>query len=264
MVVNWSARARFVDQIVVLTAAASGIGAATARKLAGEGGRIIAVDTNAAALHSLLHELPGGTERHLALVANCLDEGEVRTAVARALAFAGGRIDVLINGVGGSTLRPLPGDGLDLMPLEQWNELVQFNLNGTFLLCKHVMPVMKAQRAGKIVNLASIAARGDEERIGNGAYSAAKAGVVALTRRVSRELASYGVTCNAVAPGGTLTPRLQQYYATLSPQVQAEALTRIPLGRRATPEDQANAIVFLASCDADFITGVTLDVTGGQ
>src|SRR5439155_12628094 len=124
----------------------------------------------------------------------------------------GGCIDILVNGVGGSTLKALPAGGTDHLALEDWNALVQFNLTPTFLFCKHVMPVMKAQRSGKIVNLSSIAGRGEDATVGNAAYSTAKAGVSVFTRRLARELAAHGVNCNAVAPGPTQTTRIMRYY----------------------------------------------------
>ncbi|WP_159590989.1 SDR family NAD(P)-dependent oxidoreductase [Hydrogenophaga sp. BPS33] len=261
---RWSAPPRFKDKIIIITAAAAGIGAATARRMASEGGRIIGVDTDATSLAALIAELPGKAGRHAPMVVNCLDEAAVMQCVRQTVEFSGGRIDVLVNGVGGSTLKALPAGGTDRMALEDWNALLNFNLTPTFLFCKHVMPVMMAQRAGKIVNLSSIAGRGEDASVGNAAYSTAKAGVSVFTKRLSREMAAYGVNCNAVAPGATQTPRILRYYDSQTPEVRAQAMEKTPLGRMATAEDQANAIAFLASNDADFITGVVLDVTGGH
>jgi len=266
----WARPGRFEDRIALITAAASGIGAATARRMAAEGAHIVAVDADAASLERLIAGLPGApgaSGRHLAVVADCLDETAVRSCVDQALAHGKGRIDILVNGVGGSTLRSLkrmPPTGVEDFDLDDWNALVQFNLTPTFLFCKHVAGIMKRQRAGKIVNLTSIAGRGDNPKVGNTAYSTAKSGIVALTKRVAHELGPHGVNCNAVAPGTTQTARIMQYYDGLSAELREAALARVPLGRHATPEDQANAICFLASAEADFITGINLEVTGGQ
>ena len=126
-----------------------------------------------------------------------------------------------------------------------------------------VVPVMKRQRGGKIVNIASIAGRGVSES-SSSAYATAKGGIIALTRKLSLELGPHGVTVNAIAPSLTLSPRLRPRWDGMSPEQQARERERVPLRRIAEPQDQARVICFLASSDADFVTGVTIDVNGGQ
>ena len=185
-------------------------------------------------------------------------EGVVRRTVD-----AYGRIDILVNAVGGSTIVSRPAATLDELSLEEWQALLHFNLTATFLLSHAVVPVMKRQGAGKIVNLASIAGRGVSQS-SSSAYATAKGGIIALTRKLAFELGPHGVTVNAIAPSLTLSERIRPHWDRRSADAQAAEIRRTPLGRVATPEDQARVICFLASSDADFVTGVTIDVTGGQ
>jgi NAD(P)-dependent dehydrogenase (short-subunit alcohol dehydrogenase family) len=152
---------------------------------------------------------------------------------------------------------------VDELTLDEWQRMLHFNLTGTFLFCNAVAPVMKRQRGGKIVNISSIAGRGLSPT-SSSAYATAKGGIIAFTRKLSFELGPYGVTVNAIAPSLTLSPRLRPRWDRLSPEEQARENARVPLGRVAVPEDQAKVICFLASSDADFVNGVTIDVNGGQ
>jgi NAD(P)-dependent dehydrogenase (short-subunit alcohol dehydrogenase family) len=173
------------------------------------------------------------------------------------------RIDVLVNAVGGSTIIGKPAATIDELSLADWQRLLHFNLTGTFLFCHAVVPVMKRQAGGKIVNISSIAGRGLSPS-SSSAYATAKGGIIALTRKLSIELGPFGITVNAIAPSLTLSPRLRPRWDGMSPVEQKAEVERVPLRRVAEPEDQARVICFLASRDADFVTGVTIDVTGGQ
>jgi NAD(P)-dependent dehydrogenase (short-subunit alcohol dehydrogenase family) len=173
-----------------------------------------------------------------------------------------GRIDILVNAVGGSTIIPRPGATVDELTFAEWQRLLAFNLDGTFLFCHAVAPVMKRQGAGKIVNISSIAGRGLSES-SSSAYAAAKGGIIAFTRKLAHELGPFGVTVNAIAPSLTLTERLRPRWDGWTEAQKAEELARNPLRRVAEARDQARVICFLASADADFVTGVTIDVTGG-
>ena len=174
-----------------------------------------------------------------------------------------GAIDVLVNAVGGSTIISKSNAPVEELSFADWQNLIAFNLEGTFLFSHAVTPVMKRQRRGKIVNLASIAGRGISST-SSSAYAAAKGGIIAFTRKLSFELGPFGVTVNAIAPSLTLSPRLRPRWDRMSPEDRAREEARVPLGRVAVPEDQARVICFLASSDADFVTGVTIDVNGGQ
>ena len=151
---------------------------------------------------------------------------------------------------------------LDELSLEDWQRLLDFNLTGTFLFTHAVVPVMKRQRSGKIINISSIAGRG-VSATSSSAYATAKGGIIALTRKLSLELGPFGITVNAIAPSLTLSPRLRPRWDAMSPDEQAREIDHTPLRRVAQAADQARVICFLASADADFVTGVTIDVTGG-
>jgi NAD(P)-dependent dehydrogenase (short-subunit alcohol dehydrogenase family) len=251
---------RFDGKVALISAAGAGIGRATAAIIGREGGRVVAVDVDQAALDRLTTEI--GRDRSLGLRADALDAASVEDTVRRAVETYG-RIDVLVNAVGGSTVISRPAAPLDELSLQDWQKLLDFNLTGTFLFSHAVIPVMKRQRSGKIVNLASIAGRGLSVA-SSGAYATAKGGIIALTRKLSLELGPDGITVNAIAPSLTLSERIRPHWERRSAEAQAAEIARTPLRRVATPEDQARVICFLASADADFVTGVTIDVTGGQ
>jgi NAD(P)-dependent dehydrogenase (short-subunit alcohol dehydrogenase family) len=253
---------RFPGKVALISAAGAGIGRATAMIIAREGGTVVGVDVEQKALDRVTADLAGAGGRSLALRADALDAASVEGAVRRAVE-AYGRIDILVNGVGGSTIVGRPAAALDELTLEEWQKLLHFNLTGTFLFCHAVIPVMKRQRSGKIVNLASIAGRGLSQS-SSSAYATAKGGIIALTRKLAFELGPHGVTVNAIAPSLTLSERIRPHWERRTAEGQAAEIKRTPLGRVATPEDQARVICFLASSDADFVTGVTIDVTGGQ
>src|SRR5262249_51370965 len=173
------------------------------------------------------------------------------------------RIDILVNNVGGSTIIANRNAPLERLTREDWERTISFNLLGTFLCTRAVVQHMKRQGYGRIINLSSIIARG-ESRVSNVAYATAKAGIRALTRKLAIELGPFGITCNAAAPGITLTDRILRATSDGASKDAQIALNDIPLGRMATPEDPANVIAFLASDDAAFISGQTIEVTGGQ
>ena len=250
---------RFKGRIALITAAGRGIGRATAEIIGREGGTVVAVELDKESLDQVVGAIrtAGGTAH--GLPADALDASQVAGVVRRVI-DEHGRIDILVNAVGGSTIIPKPAAAVDELTLDDWQRLLHFNLTGTFLFCNAVAPVMKRQRGGKIVNISSIAGRG-LSATSSSAYATAKGGIIAFTRKLSLEVAPFGITVNAIAPSLTLTERLR--VRRTPDQVAAEA-ARTPLGRVAVAEDQARVICFLASHDADFVTGVTIDVTGGQ
>lgn len=253
---------RFTDKVALITAVASGIGRATADIMAREGAVIVGVDNNAERLDKTVAEITAAGGRAHARLCNALDPGEVDPLVAD-VAKEFGRIDILVNAVGGSTIIPRSGATVDELSLEEWKKIIDFNLDGTFLFTHAVVPVMKRQQGGKIVNLASIAGRG-RSASSSSAYAAAKGGIIAFTKKLSYEVGPYNVNINAIAPSTTLTERIRPHWERRSQEDQARAIDATPLRRVAEAVDQAKVICFLASSDADFITGVTIDVTGGS
>ena len=263
---------RFQDKVAVITASASGIGKAIAKIMAGEGAQLVAVDISAPDLATVAEELEAAGGNVTTMQVDVLDaqqvEGMVDSIVNR---FS--RIDILVNAVGGSTtivdaegmksaLIPHKQAFMEDLTLEEWDKVIQFNLNGTFLCAKAAVQQMKKQGGGKIVNLSSRAGHGLSDS--SSAYVAAKAGIMAFTKKVAIEAGPYGITCNAIAPGRTLSDRLVGIWEQMSEQDQQRFVEDIPLRRVAQPEDQAKVIAFLASADADYVTGVTIDMSGGR
>lgn len=254
---------RFRDKVAIITGAGQGIGKATAAILAGEGAHVAAVDINAAALDRLTEEANGGEGAITVFVVDVLDGEQVQKLVDKVVE-AHGKVDILVNAVGGSTIIPNYTASVDELTADDWDKIVEFNLKGTFLCTSAVVKQMKRQRGGKIINLSSDTAHGLTLETSS-AYAAAKAGIVTFTKKVAREVGPYGITCNAIAPGLTLSERIltDSSWAVMSEAERAKASESIPLGRVALPEDQAKVIAFLASRDADYVTGVTIDVNGG-
>jgi NAD(P)-dependent dehydrogenase (short-subunit alcohol dehydrogenase family) len=252
---------RFTGRVALVSAAGRGIGRESAEIIGREGGVVIAVDNDKDALESVVGAIRAGGGTAHGVPADALDAAQVEDVVRRTV-DAHGRIDILVNAVGGSTIIGKPAAAVEDLTLAEWQLLLHFNLTGTFLFTHAVVPVMKRQRAGKIVNISSIAGRG-KSPTSSSAYATAKGGIIALTRKLSLELGPYGINVNAIAPSLTLSPRLRPRWDKMTAEEKQREVERVPLRRVAEPIDQARVICFLASSDADFVTGVTIDVTGG-
>src|ERR1700719_3031354 len=252
---------RFKDKVAVITAFANGIGRATTEIMAREGAIVVGVDNHLDRLETAVAALRDvGGQAH-GRVCDALDPEQVESTVA-SVEKELGAVDILVNAVGGSTIIATSSANVDELTFEEWQRLIAFNLNGTFLFTHAVVPIMKRRRHGKIVNLASIAGRGLSES-SSSAYAAAKGGIIAFTRKLAFELGPFGVTINAIAPSRTLTERIRPRWNQQSPEDQQAEIEKTPLRRIAEAPDQARVICFLASSDADFVTGLTIDVTGG-
>ena len=252
---------RFTGKIAVITAAASGIGRASAILIVEQGGTVIAIDTDDRRLEDMSSEcsiLKGKLSTH------CIDatNEEVVTKTISEILKTNKTIDILINAIGGSTIISNPKARVDELSLNDWKGILNFNLDSMFIFTNAIVPLMKRQGGGKIVNLASIAGRGFSD-VSSSAYAAAKGGVIAFTKKTARELGPFGITVNAIAPNTTLSERIRPRWEQQSPQDQVEQIEKIPLRRMAEPIDQAKVICFLASTDADYVTGQTIDVSGG-
>lgn len=242
-------------RVVAITGAASGIGAVAAREFAAQGARVALVDIARADAEALADELVAAG--HAARFVHCdiSDEASVQAAIAEVSAAFGG-LDVLVNCAGGYTKML----NIEQMPVEEFDKVIALNLRGTFLMCKAAIPPLKASKAGRIINIASISGR-TVHATSSPAYGAAKAGVIQLTRFLAWELGPHNITANSIAPITTLTPRVA---ALRTPEQVEQMAATIPLRRLAEPIDHVNAMLWLASDAASYINGVSLDVNGGR
>jgi NAD(P)-dependent dehydrogenase (short-subunit alcohol dehydrogenase family) len=254
---------RLKDKVAIITGAGSigpgwGNGRASVVRFVEEGAKVFAVDRDAASLKETLDKAPG-IATHICDVT----DGKAVAAMIRACVDKFGRLDVLVNNVGGSA----PGGPVE-MTEEVWDAQVDLNLKSVFLGCKHALPVMEKQRSGAIVNIASASGirwSGSAQV----AYAATKAGVIQLTRVVAVQYAPKGIRVNSVVPGQLHTPMVEARLAKQRMGGDVEALLksrqkRIPLGFAGDGRDTANAVLFLASEEARFITGAELVVDGGM
>jgi 2-hydroxycyclohexanecarboxyl-CoA dehydrogenase len=245
---------RFEGRTALVTGGASGIGAATVRRLAAEGARVAVADLNADGAREVAAEVDGA-----AVVMDVLDNDSIATGVDAAT-DAVGPLDVLVNNAGGGE-RGL-GWFVDIAPAD-WDFQLRLNLHSVLAVTQRVVPGMRERGRGAIVNVASEAGRGGSEM--NIPYSAAKSGVIGFTKAVAREFGRYGVRCNAVSPGPIETPLLDAVAGTgeAGERYRQGMITATRLRRAGKPEEVAATIVFLASDEAGFITGETLGVSGG-
>ena len=237
----------------LVTGASRGIGRAIALRLAAEGAKVaLNFAGNEAAANAVREEIEAAGGEAILVKADVANETAVQEMVQKT-ADAFGRIDILVNNAG------ITRDGLlARMKEEDWDAVLSTNLKGVFLTTKAVTKLMMKQRAGRIVNMASVV--GITGNAGQANYSAAKAGVIGFTKTIAKELASRGITANAVAPGFIDTDMT----SVLSDKAKEAALSGIPLGRMGTPEDIADAVLFLVSDSASYITGQVLHVDGGM
>jgi 3-oxoacyl-[acyl-carrier protein] reductase len=238
---------RFQDRVVLISGAAQGIGAATARRFADEGAHLLLLDLQAEPLEALAAQLPSAVI-HAGSVA---DRAVWDAAVAKAMA-TWGRIDVLINNAG------ITRDArFDQMSIEQFDLVLDVNLRGVFHGGQAVLGAMLAAGRGNIINTSSVV--GLHGNFGQTNYAAAKAGVVGMTKTWARELGPKGIRVNAVAPGFIATPMT----AAVPQKVAERMVAGVPLQRLGRPEDIAAAYAYLASDDASYVTGTVLEVSGG-
>ena len=246
---------RLQGKVAIVTGGAKGIGAAIAETFAREGARVAVVDLDFSGAEGVVKNLVGQGADAVAVRADATRGADVGAAV-ELVTKRWGRVDVLVNNAGGFAAFRDTED----IPEEEWHAILASNLTSVFLFSKAVVPLMKRQGHGRIVNLASVVARGAAVRV-TSHYAAAKAGVVGFTRHLALEVAPHGITVNAVAPGTTATDRVLRARTPEDTRRVAEA---IPARRLGEPREIADAVLFLASDEAAFVTGATLDVNGGQ
>ncbi|MEY2503023.1 MAG: 3-oxoacyl-[acyl-carrier protein] reductase [Verrucomicrobiota bacterium] len=244
---------RFENQVAVVTGAGRGIGHAIAVRLAKEGARIASVSRTEANAQKTADEINAvRVDAAKAYAVDVADQAAVQKAAAQIFEDFG-RVDILVNNAG------VTRDGLSMrMSMDDWDTVLNTNLKGTFNFTQAVMRPMIKQRSGRIINISSIA--GLTGNAGQANYAASKAGLIGLTKTLARELASRGITVNAVAPGLIETDMT----TVLSDEVRQAILQKVPLGKLGEPDDIAGAVAYLASAEAKYITGQVLTVDGGM
>ena len=236
--------ARFEGKVLLVTGGGSGIGAATARRFAAEGGRVAVADVNLSAAEQVAAELDGS----IAVACDVSDEESVLAAVGAARE-ALGRIDCVFNCAGYVRFVPL-----NELSLQEWNRMLAIHLTGTFLVCKAALPLLGEAGGGAIVNMASASAQLARPHLA--AYAAAKGGVIAFSRQLALDAHEYGVRVNTIAPGSVGTPLLSGVY-------EPGAVPHAIQPRIADPDEIASAVCFLLSDDASFVTAALLPADGG-
>ncbi|MGQ9694679.1 MAG: SDR family NAD(P)-dependent oxidoreductase [Thermodesulfobacteriota bacterium] len=240
-------------KIAIVTGAGQGLGWAIAQRLADEGAVLVIADINWEAAREKAALLKKTEREGMAVKVDVSKVDEVNNMVQQVVEKFG-RIDILINNAG--ILGPY--FSVEEYPDDLWDQVIAVNLKGTFLCCKAVIPIMKKQKKGSIVNIASVA--GKEGNANMAPYSASKGGIITLTKTLGKELATYNIRVNAVSPALLETEMTQ----SMTPEQRALLTSKIPMGRLGKPEEVAAVVKFLVSDEASFVTGQCYDISGGR
>lgn len=243
----------FTGQTAIVTGSARGFGRAICRRLARGGARVVAADINLPGAEETMGLIKTDGGEALAIRTDVASAESVEAMVKAALTRYGDRVDILVNNAAIWTNVPT-----DELSEDEWDRMVNVNMKGVFLCCRAVIPIMKRQKRGHIVNIASIATRTGGTFAGIH-YVASKGGVLAMTKKLAKELGQYGIVVNGVNPGSSKTEMMMGW-----PQEILDGIIKnTPLGRMAEPNDIADTVAFLASDSARFVHGETVDVNGG-
>jgi 3-oxoacyl-[acyl-carrier protein] reductase len=246
------------ERVALVTGASRGIGAATAEVLARRGAQVAVSARTVPDLEQVASRIRSAGGQALVVPCDVLDHTQVEAAID-AIVKHWGRLDILVNNAGLGT----PTMPVETIPPADWDHTVALNLKTAFLCIRAAAPVMKRQGYGRIVNVSSFAGR-NFSRISGPHYSAAKAGIIGLTKHMAVELGPFGIGVNSVAPSVVLTARVKAKWEARPEEERQRILAGIPLRRLAQPEEVATVIAFLASDDAGYVNGVCIDVNGGS
>jgi len=246
---------RFDGKVAIVTGSGRGMGKATALTLARDGAAVVVNDVCRELAEVVAQEIEATGGQAMAYVADVSNETQVQAMVDAAVEQFG-TVDILVNNAG--ILRAT--SPVETIPLDEWELMMAVNVRGVFLCTKAVLPIMKAQRSGKIVNISSSAGR-STSTFGGAHYTTSKAAVLGLTRHTAREAAPYNINVNAVAPGSMDTEMVREMS---TPEYMEQERQNIPLRRLGTAQDEANLVAFLCSEESSYITGATIDINGGD
>ena len=245
---------RLKEKIALVTGAGRGIGEAIALLFAEEGANLVVNDVNEADAHSTAEKIKARGRQAKAVIGSVTVQGVVQRMVDTAVQEFG-TLDILVNNAG-----IIRDARLHKMTEEQWDRVIEVNLKGAFLCTQCAARVMREKRYGKIINLSSAMWKGNPGQLN---YSAAKAGIIGLTRTAAKELAPKGINVNAIAPGLILTDMLKSTPPAILEQMQKNLATTVPLNRLGLPRDVANVALFLASDESSYVTGEVISCDGG-
>jgi len=240
------------DCVAIITGAGKGLGKSIAEEFYKEGALLALFDIQYDLVDNLAKKLDSSGERVMAINADVTDEMIIKDSMLKVFSKFG-KIDILVNNAGISLHKPIKE-----MSVEDFNKVININLNGTFICSKSVISYMEKQKRGKIINIASLAGRTGRPGVGVN-YAASKAGVIGLTQTLARELGPSGIYVNSICPGPILTEQTRQYPA----EVFASWNAGRAIQKDGLPEDIAQLAVFLSSDKSDWITGIALDINGG-
>ena len=251
---------RLYNKNAIVTGGARGMGFAIAKALFQEGARVAVLDVDEKGAAEAAKQLDEKQDRVIGRKIDVSKRSDIRMFVQE-MKRLWGSVDILVNNAGGALNTPYV---LEEIQEKDWNLVVDVNLKGAFLCCQAVIPEMVKQKGGVIVNISALAGHWRASLAGV-QYTAAKAGVEGLTRQLAYDWGKAGIRVNAVAPTVTMTgDRIQSLWDNKSEEEKKKVLSNIPLGRLGTPEEVASVVVFLASDESSYITGITIDVSGGR
>ena len=240
------------NKIAIVTGASQGIGKIIAFELAKSGAHVACISRNKKAIESIVEEITINGGQASSFPCD-ISDSDTLSEIITEIIKENSRIDILVNNAG------ITKDSLLMrMSIEQWDDVINTNLKGAFHCTKAVMRYMMKNKFGRIINITSIV--GLTGNAGQANYAASKAGLIGMTKSIAKEVASRGITANCIAPGWIETSMTDK----LSGEVKNEFLSHIPVGRIGSPDDIANAVIFLASDEAGYITGQTITVDGGR
>ena len=253
-------KSRLKEKVAIITGSAGGLGKTCAQRFAREEAAVVIIDINQEEINRTVNEIKALGNKCIGFMCDISTQTQVEETVKKVIE-EWGRVDILVNNAGGALHTKAK---FEEVTEKDWDIVMNVNLKGAFFCCKAVVPYMMKQGGGRIVNVSALAGRATASLAGI-QYTSAKAGIGGLTRHLAKEMGKFNIYVNAVAPGITMSgPRVETLWNEKSEEEKKKVLDSIPLRRLGKPEDVANVILFLASDEASYITGATIDSNGGR